>query len=580
MNNRRRSQVGSWQGRLSRRSLLRGAAAAGGGLAALSLVGCGDSESDDGSASGSSAGTASSTAVAPGEPQRGGNLRIARDSSITQPDPYRNASGAALPLYGAISDRLLDLNPQGGTLAPSLIAEWEEVETGLEYVFKLQPDAKWQDIAPTNGRPFDAEDVIHNIEYAAGLATPDDNANIARKSWYFGIANLEAVDDKTVRLRLSEPNAPILSAMAEQRQPITPREVMDGLDLTNFEKIPSIGPFVVSHYRDGESAMFERNPAYWRTPYPYVDTTEIKFFGDDQSARAAFFAGDIDIYRPNGASSVKEVQQASGTQLHIAPFRAQQVIFINTKRFSDARIWKAMHYLFDYQGTMDAVFGDGYWELTGPVNSALPGALTPADVSQLAGYNSATRDADIAEAKQLLDAAGYPGGDGLSFELTQSSASGPAFDLAVRFQAGLKQLVPDLRFELRPEEDAATFSQKVTRDREFDMVNYLLYEGPDVRIAALNYKTGGSRNYASYSDPKVDELIDRTYGESGEAMFETVAEIQTHLIEDGVPVIACGTINDTMATRENVHGLQERMGPGSSGAANLAQTERGYVWLS
>ncbi len=582
--NRGRRRYGSWQRPLSRRSVLRGAATAGTGLAAIALVGCGD-DSDAGPTSTTStatagAGAGSATAAAAGEPKAGGNLRISRTSSITQPDPYRNASGAALPLYGAISDRLIDLDPKDGALQPSLIAEWEEVETGLEYILKVQPNAKWQDIAPTGGRPFDAEDVIYNIQYAAGLATPDDNSNIARKSWYFGIQNLEAVDDKTVRMTLSEPNAPILSAMGEQRQPIIPREVMDGLDLTNFQAIPSIGPFIVQHYRDGESAMFERNPAYWRTPYPYVDTTEMKFFGDEQSAKAALFAGNLDVYRPSGASDVKEMEKADGLQLHIAPFRAQQTIFINTKRFPDARIWKAMHNLFDYKGTMDAVFGDGYWAYSGPVNSALLGAIPSDEISQMAGYNPATREADIAEARKLLDAVGYPGGEGLSFVLTQSSASGPAFDLAVRFQAGLKQTVPDLGFELRPEEDSATFAATVTRDREYDMVNYLLYEGPDVRIAALNFQTGGSRNYASYSDPQVDEWISQSYAQSGETMLATVGQIQRHMIDNGVPVIAAGTIHDTMVTRDNVRGLAERMGPGSSGSANLAQTERGYLWFA
>ena len=39
------------------------------------------------------------------------------------------------------------------------------------------------------------------------------------------------------------------------------------------------------------------------------------------------------------------------------------------------------------------------------------------------------------------------------------------------------------------------------------MIGYTIYEALDSRLAAINWKTGGSRNYSNYSNPQVDKLI-------------------------------------------------------------------------
>jgi ABC-type oligopeptide transport system substrate-binding subunit len=242
-------------------------------------------------------------------------------------------------------------------------------------------------------------------------------------------------------------------------------------------------------------------------------------------------------------------------------------MWFNTKRpaFADRRIWKAFQLAFDYKETNDAVFGEKLWSYTGPVHSVFSQASPPDKIATLPGFSTATREADITEARKLLAAAGKPNGSGLDFNLTPVASSGTFFDLAVRAQAGFKKVFPDISIGLTPPPDAAAF-QGVLNNRNYDAMIYSVYDVTDVRLSLLtNLRSDASRNYGNYQNTDLDRVIDQAMARDGDQLKQSVAEAERILFEDGYPAVMLCDPFHSVAFNKRITGYQGHIGPGGGG---------------
>ena len=432
---------------LPRRRFLTGTVAAGSGFVVLGLAACKGGSS--GTASQRSVGLPTTAAGGPA-PRRGGTLAVEWRATTSQWDPYR-VNDSVLQHYGGIFEPLVRSNPKTLAVEPLLIASWEEVEAGLHYILHVRQGAVWENKAPTNGRVFDADDVVYNLKYASGLLDPSKAGQIVRSSSYRGLQSVTAIDKATVEMKLSTPNAAILPGMTDIRQFTIPREIPDQMPFTDYAKFPSLGPFVTREYRDGETARYDRNPSYWNAQLPYADSAVTKWYGDDAAKIAALLSGDVNISRIEGKQQMDQVQKSGrDVTVYPYPFRSSTKAYVNLDRVTDKRVAKALRLGFDPAAANGVIYGKGLWDYTGPLDRTLPGA-TPSDkIAQMPGYNSATKSADRANAVALLRAAGYPDGDGLSLEILSSAKDGPLFDMLTYFQAQIRQLAPKIKLEIRP----------------------------------------------------------------------------------------------------------------------------------
>ncbi len=577
---------GYWDRRSTRRRFLATSTVLGGAVATGALAGCKGSDNRSSSSSSGAAAaikpgvvpyTSSVPSAAGARP--GGDFIVALASGPTTLwDPYR-ASTNVVQHYSAIFDTLLQNDPKSLTYKPGLLESWEEVEPGLHYIFKLRSGVTWENKPPTNGRPFDVDDVIYNIKYGSGMLDPSSKSQISRADWYGDIASVTAPDPQHVDVKLASPNAGIFGVLADMRQFAIPREIPGTMSFNDYAKFPSIGPFLTKSYVNGQSAEYMRNPNYWNKPYPYVETTKLKFYGDGNSAVAALLTGEVDFFEIRASQYRDPVLKSHApVAAYPFPFRGYDVIYINGQRYPDKRVWVALNYLWDKKTNADALYGPGYWEYSGPLNRVLPGA-TPADkIAQLPGYNPATRDRDIKSAMAMLAAAGHADGDGLAMVVTISgpNSSGTGFDTGVRFQAALKQYAPKMKFDIRVTPDASSF-QRAIAVRDYDMIVYSIFDSVDVRLAVSSWTTGHSRNYANYSNPQLDSLVKKSFSQSYEESLSTIKDIEKILL-DGVPLIVPDGIVQVLGMRTSFDGLEARVGPGAPGPGNDSGFDRKYVW--
>ena len=183
-----------------------------------------------------------------------------------QINPLRNE-------YGVIDQLLFDglmRRDVTGETVPGLAESYEYDPETYTYVFRLRDGVFWHD-----GKPLRAADVKFTIEAIRNPMTDSLNAQN-----FEDVREITEIDDKTVRIRLSAPNAAFLDYMV---QPILPAHLLAGRDLrtTGFFRSPvGTGPFRLDHWEAGKEIVLARNEDYYRGA-PKIDSFVFKIIEDD-----------------------------------------------------------------------------------------------------------------------------------------------------------------------------------------------------------------------------------------------------------------------------------------------------------
>src|SRR5215208_3672206 len=127
---------------------------------------------------------------------------------------------------------------------------------------------------------------------------------------------------------------------------------------------------------------------------------------------------------------------------------------INKAPWNDKRVRQAIALAVDYKATGDGFYGD-MWNYTGPMPAAYKQEAIPSsEIKTKPGWNPATKKDDIANAKKMLEAAGFPDGKGLSVKSLVFSR-GPHFANATRLKGQFEQVFPGMSNELDVRDDSA-----------------------------------------------------------------------------------------------------------------------------
>ena len=183
-----------------------------------------------------------------------------------------------------------------GNLVPVLAEEIPDIENGglsrdgQTATWKLKKDVKWHD-----GKPFTADDVVFNWEYAA------DPATAATTIGSYKDIKVEKIDPLTVRVHFEKPTPFWADAFVGQRGMIIPKHLFaeykgaKSRDAQANLKPVGTGPYRFVNFQPGDLVKGERNPDYHLANRPYFDTIEMKGGGDAVSAaRAVIQTGEYD----------------------------------------------------------------------------------------------------------------------------------------------------------------------------------------------------------------------------------------------------------------------------------------------
>jgi peptide/nickel transport system substrate-binding protein len=186
-------------------------------------------------------------------------------------------------------------DPQG-LLVPILAAKipsrahGEVAADGRSVVWHLKDGVKWHD-----GRPFTADDVVFNWEYAADPATAATTIGTYRN------ITVEKIDPLTVRVRFAKPTPFWADPFVGYRGMIIPKHLFAPYKGAHSRDAPAnlkpvgTGPYRFVAFAPGDLVRGERNPSYHEPGRPYFDAIEMKGGGDAVSAaRAVIETGEYD----------------------------------------------------------------------------------------------------------------------------------------------------------------------------------------------------------------------------------------------------------------------------------------------
>jgi len=320
-------------------------------------------------------------------PQRGGTLRVAQSVEPQGLDPTTNTAAAVDRIqYNNVYEGLVKLD-RDGDIVPALAESWDFSEDGLVWTFNLVQGAKFHD-----GSDFTAEDVIFTIERNQTLET------IVHPEFYETIAEMEALDDHTVRFTLSEFDSLFLFNLARGDSAMLSSTYEGDLN----ETPNGTGPFRFVERVPGDRVVLERFEDYHNPELPYLDGVEFNFVPDPTAAFAALQAGDVDVLERSNVENAPVAEGDPRFKVFNGASTGEVTLSLNNARppFDDVRVRRAVAYALDRQEIIDiAQFGFGV-----PVGSHMS-PLNENYVDLTWRYSQ-----NFERARALLEEAGHGGG--------------------------------------------------------------------------------------------------------------------------------------------------------------------------
>jgi ABC-type transport system substrate-binding protein len=303
--------------------------------------------------------TPSGSQTATTAPVAGGKMVVGIASNLLHADASDSNDRYILEATQYVYEGLF-ARDDGGKVIPGLAKSYTVSPNGLVYTFHLQPSVVFHD-----GTPFNAAAVKANLE-----------RKVAKKLalyWMLdAVKTIDVVDDLTVRLNLTRPNAALPTELALGTFVMVSPAAASNAD-PSYLKTHAVGtgPFTLQEFKSNEIARFRKNPRYWHKGLPYLDEVELRVIPDISARGLALQAGEVDLvvnlstvdvarFRGNSSLGVTVLSKDSADQWYGA---------INTQKppLDDARVRLAMNYALDKTAIVKAVYGDGATVAEGPI---------------------------------------------------------------------------------------------------------------------------------------------------------------------------------------------------------------------
>ncbi len=184
-----------------------------------------------------------------------------------------------------------------GNLVPVLAAEVPTLQNGMvskdgmSVTWRLKKGVTWHD-----GKPFTADDVIFNWEYAVDPATA-----AVSSGQYKDIARIDTLDSHTVKIVFKTPSPFWSAPFCGPTGMIIPKHLFEPFKGAKSREAPTnlkpvgTGPYRFVDFKPGDVVRGEINPNYHVPNRPFFDQIEMKGGGDAVSAaRAVIQTGEFD----------------------------------------------------------------------------------------------------------------------------------------------------------------------------------------------------------------------------------------------------------------------------------------------
>ncbi len=416
-------------------------------------------------------------------------------------DPVQMTTTTVANMVDYVVETLAFLDPEG-KVRPMLAESWTVSPDGLQYTFRLRKGVAFHD-----GTPLDAKAVKWNLD-----RLKDPAVKVPIRAPY-PIKEVDVVDASTVKVTLTRPSAPFVSALSWTTSGIISPASADkqGNEYKNIVHPVGTGPYVFKERKKGESITVTLYDKYWGKK-PTYDAVLFRIVPEAATREGLLLAGQVDLIILPPVADLPALGRNPAVKVLLAPGDRTIFMAFNTTKppFTDPRVRQALNYAVDKSAIIGSVLFGSADIMDAPTAPSLFGYC-----------KQGAYEFNQAKAKQLLQAAGVKVGTKVSFihptgRYTQDKEVAQAVAGYLR-EVGLE---PELQTM-----DWPSYIKTITTPADKGNTTEIHFLGwaPAFLDAAQQmlqflstYAPPAGLETTFYKDPKVDELIVAADSESKE----------------------------------------------------------------
>lgn len=423
---------------------------------------------------------------------------------ITPPtlDPALARSSTSLGYIVEIFSGLVAFDPDLN-LKPEIARSWDLSADGRTYTFHLRDGVVFHD-----GRELTAHDFKYSIERASDPSTGSMTAG-AFLSDIVGVQErlsgdamevegVEVIDDLTLRITIDAPKEYFLFKLAHPVAYVVDRANVEA-GANWWQRPNGSGPFSLQRWEPDELIVLQRNDDYYLDAPGLEQVTFLLWAG---VPIRMYDQGQIDVTEVGLGDIERVLDPASPLhdELHITSEMSLAYIGFNASKppFDDAKVRQAFTLAVDRDKLIRLVMKD----LVEPAAGVLPPGMP--------GYSESIEGLafDVDEATRLLAESSYGEAAALPPITLTASGRGTASSVeAALVDMWRRNLGVEVEIrQLEPEKYPYLLMQE--KDELFTMAWAADYPDPQNFLEML-FHTGAPDNFGEYSNPQVDDLLDR-----------------------------------------------------------------------
>lgn len=420
-------------------------------------------------------------------PERDDNaIVVGMANSAVNLDPRVGADEASQKAHQLLYSSLVRIDDDL-RIVPELAESLEQIDP-VTYIATLRRGVRFHD-----GQELAAADVVYTFR---SFLDPDFRG---RSGAYRLLGAVEAIDPHTVRFVLKEPfgSFPINLVMGI---------VQDGSGAANVRQPIGTGPYRLAEFAVDDRLVLDAFPGYYGGA-PRNGRIVLKVVPDDTMRGLELRKGTVDIVVNDLSPDIAwQLREEGRLQVETSPGTDYAYVGMNLRDplLGDRRVRRAIGHAIDRDAIV-RYLRRGYARVAVGIVPPMSWAFEP-DVLDLVH--------DPAEARRLLDAAGFadPDGDGPAprFHLTLKTSTSEVYRVqAAVIQHDLAEV--GIAVDVRSSEFQTLFADVVRGNFQLYTLQFVGVTDPDMlrRVFHSRQEPPAGLNRVFYRNPAVDELIDR-----------------------------------------------------------------------
>lgn len=471
-------------------------------------------------------------------------LTLVRGGDSLTLDPAQASDSESALVVGQICEGLVRVKDGGLQVEPALAVSWTVSADGKEWTFRIRRGVSFHDGSPMNAQAA-ATAIMRQVDPTHPFHVPGMNT---ARSLFEHVAGAEALDDGTLRIRLTRPSASLLSSLAASQAPIVSPQALAkwGADIGSHPV--GTGPFRFSEWRRGESITLVRSPDYWGGG-PRLERLVFRTIPDAGARFLEFQTRRADAMTGIPPSDLPLLEKMPGAQLLRVAGLNIAFLAVNTQRgpLRKAAVRRAVALALDREALTRLVYGAAGIAAACVVPPALRDTGFVSDEPSPRG--------DQAQARRLLAQEGLA--KGFDATLQVMDIPRPYLPEPRRMAQAIRQVLAGVGVRVRivTVPWARYVDQAAKGEHDLCLTGWS-FDAPNPH-ELLRYKLGwDSRgNFSLWRNDAFQTLVNRAEASRDEVERIALFRQALRLVGAEAPVVPLAHVRDTVALREGLKGV-------------------------